>query len=328
MQHSYFLRLWFVCLLLVLFPGNAFASDLGRSVPWLTGAYGDEELDQASIDRWSHFAGRRMQVATVFTDRETWASVTGRTWAQTNYTDRNLILATAQPMWPNRVKGSLEECGSGGYDEYWKEWGRTLRVTPNPVITRLGWEFNGDWWPWSAHDPEAYIGCYRRIVAAVRAIFPSAKFEWNVNGGHSQTCDGNALNCYPGDDYVDVISIDYYDHWPASLTDADFEAKANAPGGITWLWNFAVARKKHFGVAEWGVVNTGHRESGGDNPVYVKNMQKWFRDHVDGTPDQWLYEAYFSVSMPGEVMSSLVSPNLNPKASSAYVKCENCGLRP
>ena len=327
MKISQFLRHQLVCIMLALSVGSAVAGDSERSVSWLTGTNGAGDLDQSAIDRWSQFAGRPMQVAMVFTDRGTWASVTRRTWAQMNYTNPNLILVTAQPMWPNSVKGSLEACASGAYDEYWREWGRTLRLTPNPVITRLGWEFNGDWFPWSAHDPQAYIGCYRHIVTAVRANFPSAKFEWNINGGQSQTCDGNALNCYPGDDYVDVISIDYYDHWPPSLTDTDFDTKANAPGGITWLWNFAVAHKKYFGVAEWGVVNTGDRETGGDNPVFVNNMQKWFRDHVAGTPDRWLYEAYFSISMRGEVMSSLVSPNLNPKASAAYVRCENCELR-
>lgn len=313
---------------LMLSVGAAIAGDTEKSVNWLTGTAGVDGLDQASIDRWSQFAGRRMQVAIVYTARDTWASVAGRTWAQTNYTDRNLILDTAQPMWPNSVKGSLEVCASGAYDEYWKIWGRTLRLTPNTVITRLGWEFNGDWWAWSAKNPDDYISCYRHIVSAVRTINPSAIFEWNINGGASKTCDGNALNCYPGDAYVDVISIDYYDHYPPTLSEADFEAKANAPGGITWLWNFAVAHQKRFGVGEWGVVNSGAPGTGGDNPAFINNMQKWFRDHVAGTPDQWLYEAYFSISSPGEVMSSLISPNLNPKASAAYVKCQNCSIQP
>jgi hypothetical protein len=263
----------------------------------------------------------------VATDRKSWAGITGRSWSQTNYTDPRLILDTAQPMWPEGSGGSHALCASGAYDAQWRNWGATINATPNPIITRLGWEFNGDWWEWSARNPADYIACYRRIVEAVRSVAPGAVFEWNVNHGWSQTCAGNALNCYPGDAHVDIVSIDDYDEWPLSATDRDFTARAEAQGGITWLWNFAVAHGKRFGVGEWGVSRKSGEHSGGDNPVFVDNMQRWFRDHAARTPGG-LYEAYFNVpdTVNGntEAGSAIINPDLNPKASAAYVACRFC----
>ena len=257
----------------------------------------------------------------VATSRSSWANITGRTYAQTWYTDPNLILDTAQPMWPEKSGGSHATCRTGAYDNEWKNWAATINATRNPIITRLGWEMNGDWFEWSAHNPADYIACFQRIVTAVRSVAPGAVFEWNINGGWSQTCGGDALNCYPGDAFVDIISVDYYDQWPPSRTDAEFTTKAEGKGGITWIWNFAVARNKRFGVGEWGVVTTGG-QPGGDNPVFVDNMQRWFRDHVGRTRDRWLYEAYFNISY--EVGSALINPTLNPRSADAYVACRFC----
>jgi hypothetical protein len=304
-------------------PGTTTPKPPGGSVRWVSGANGANggRFEQASLDAWSRFSGRKVQIAMVATARESWAKITGRTYAQTSYTDPNLILDIAQPMWPEGSGGSHAACASGAYDSQWRNWGTTINQTPNRIITRLGWEFNGDWWEWSARDPEAYKGCFRKIVQAVRQVAPKAQFEWNMNGGWSQTCDGDARKCYAGDDVVDVISIDYYDQWPPSPTDAAFGQRAEAPGGITWAWNFAVEHGKPFGVPEWGVVSSGG-QPGGDNPVFVDNMHRWFRDHVDRTPGGWIHEMYFNIQ--NEVGSSLVDPRLNGRAADAYVACRFC----
>ncbi len=52
-------------IILTLSANAAIAGDNEKSVSWLNGTNGAGELNQAAIDRWSQFAGRRMQVAIV-----------------------------------------------------------------------------------------------------------------------------------------------------------------------------------------------------------------------------------------------------------------------
>ena len=165
------------------------------ALAWISGANGASGFSQKSVTAWARLSGRPVKIASVSTTRKTWQTVTGLTWAEGSYRDPSLTLDIAQPMWPETVAGSLAACAGGEYDENWKNWGRTLLRVRNPVITRLGWEFNGDWWPWSAKDPESYKSCFRRIVAAVRSTAPAAVFEWSANGSRSQTCGGNSLSC-------------------------------------------------------------------------------------------------------------------------------------
>ena len=68
------------------------------------------------------------------------------------------------------------------------------------------------------------------------------------------------------------------------------------PKGVgTWL-NFAKSQGKKLSVAEWGVIK-GSPYSGGDNPVFVSNMLKFFRNNAGAIG----FESYFNVNTGGWV---------------------------
>ena len=56
-------------------------------------------------------------------------------------------------------------------------------------MLRLGWEFNGPWYPWSlsstnsADSPREFIAYWQHIVTLMRAIAPGLQFDWNVYNG-------------------------------------------------------------------------------------------------------------------------------------------------
>ena len=87
------------------------------------------------------------------------------------------------------------------------------------AIIRLGWEANGDWYPWRASaNVEAWEAYFRRIVGVMRGVQPTVagvpaqafEFDLTYNRGNSGTAV-TFESMYPGDDVVDIIGLDAYD---------------------------------------------------------------------------------------------------------------------
>ncbi|QOC90143.1 glycoside hydrolase family 26 protein [Micromonospora craniellae] len=293
----------------------------------LSGVNGDPVLDRAHVERFCAARGRACQIAHTYTDRTTYESMTrGSDWVFEFYTGFPGALVISQGLTPDSGGAAeLAACASGAYDHLWRDFGSIMvRHDRADAIVRLGWEFNGDFMPWSAGDTQTWIGCYRRAADGIRQSNPKAILDWTINAHNTpaELCGGVSTNCYPGDEYVDIIGIDNYDHWPASRTEAEFDATAAAPEGLDWLYAFAKQRGKLFSVGEWGVVPTG--DAGRENPDFVRWMHAWFAAHA---PDL-AYEAYFSDCTPGGVQSSLFrsEPQCQQKPASAAAYRELFGM--
>ena len=66
--------------------------------------------------------------------------------------------------------GNGKNGANGQYDTYFKQIAQGLKDNglPNAII-RLGWEFNGSFYPWAAGGKEAEFAAYwRRIVDTMR----------------------------------------------------------------------------------------------------------------------------------------------------------------
>jgi hypothetical protein len=161
--------------------------------------------------------------------------------------------------------------------------------------------------PWSGTDPTAYVNCYRRIVTDVRATArPAPQFDWTINSHYSQNPPShNPLDLYPGDGYVDIVSIDAYDHYPPAYTLDQFNAQADSMGGLTWLYNFAVGHHKLFGIPEWGVASGSGEDGGGDNANYIQFMCDWMMGRAGRG---MYYEPYFNSCDMENVGSNLYRP--------------------
>ena len=185
---------------------------------------------------------------------------------------------------PTGGEADLAGCAAGDFDEQWRNFGNLMvQHGRGDSVVRLGWEFNERTMPWRGIDTQAYIGCYRNAADNIRAANPDVILDWTINahGSPDGLCGGLSTNCYPGDDYVDIIGIDNYDHYPWSPTKADFDRTAAAPEGLTWLYAFAQQHKKPFSVGEWGVVPTG--DAGKENPEFIRWMHEWFAAHARRT---------------------------------------------
>jgi hypothetical protein len=119
-------------------------------------------------------------------------------------------LDPAQPRLQNIINGE--------FDEYIKNFGNKLKELEGPVIMRILHEFEGNWYPWSlienGQDPQKYITAYRRVVDLVRGQGANnVKWMWCVNSDPAPYRAYNwIVSCYPGDDYVDMVATDIYNH--------------------------------------------------------------------------------------------------------------------
>ncbi|ETA03703.1 hypothetical protein ThrDRAFT_00689 [Frankia casuarinae] len=280
---------------------------------WVSGANGNFPAD---VTAWAAWTRRPVDLAIVFTDRANWPSITTASWPVGAFTRAAFPgeLSVAQPLYPQN--GNEQACARGEYDGYWAQFGQTLsKYGRGDAYVRLGWEFNGDWFWWHVRDPQAWKSCFQHAATAIRSTAPHVKIDWNMTA-HRDSLPGSGADvwsAYPGDAYVDVVSIDSYDSYPASTTEQVWTRQCQQRSGLCTVAAFARAHGKRFAVPEWGLVrSTG---GGGDNPFYIEKMHEFFAANAG----LLAYEAYYNNAEADNVQSSLHNPNLSPNSSRRYL---------
>jgi hypothetical protein len=185
---------------------------------------------------------------------------------------------------------------AGDNDAHWRALGTTLiGAGLGNAVLRIGREFNGSWYPWKAAEggQAGYIAGYSHIVSVLRSLPRAAfRFMWSPFIGIGSLNRSGTESCYPGDDVVDVIGIDYYDFanppgsYPADgrPTPAQQQACWNTYraewDGLTGWQSLADNHKKPLAYPEWGLelwLSGGKYLGGGDNPVLIRNMAAWMK---------------------------------------------------
>jgi len=264
---------------------------------------------------WEQFRGSKVTVVNGYAARDSWDNLINP-WIGGEYAGWDGQLVISEPFFPDGG-GDFGSCSNGSYNSQWAQFGSYLNNIGRPrTIVRLAWEFNGDWFPWSVGNTDVgtWKRCFQQVVGAIRSTDPQARIDWTLNA-HSGRYDA-----YPGDEYVDIIGIDNYDMWPASVDEASWSSSCNASSGLCDVIRFARSHGKQFSVSEWGLVSKSDTgagaagQAGGDNPFYIRKMYDTFK----GNADVLAYETYFNNSEAGNVHSSLVNPNENPNAAATY----------
>lgn len=200
---------------------------------------------------------------------------------------------------------TLADAGAGKYNASYVNAARTLAYgypDASKIYVRTGWEFNGNWQPWAAAGKEAhYRAAYRQFVASFRSVSSRFVFEWTPNIGDLGM---NPENAYPGDDFVDIIGMDfYYNHqWDPADGVKAFVHRRDEKYGLAWHQAFAKRHGKRTAYAEWGV-------SRNSDASYVQAVGNWFATHNIVYASYWNSNAAY----PGKL-----SDNQYPAVSTAY----------
>jgi Glycosyl hydrolase family 26 len=278
-----------IVLLLALAPAARAASPTAT-----LGVYagGGAAAKVAAFERWN--GGRHAAYALDFLPMGSWHELAHPDWWAARWRGTRHRVIFSVPLLP-RSGGSLTAGARGAYDARFASMARTLVVHgQGHAILRVGWEFNGDWFPWAAgRDPSAFVAYWRRVVRAIRGV-PGANFtiDWAPNLGRGAVAPDSV---YPCDPYVDVIGMDAYDMgWGEGWQDPArrWASLVEQPYGLAWQRRFAAAHGKPTSIPEWGMIVRPDGHGGGDDPYYVRHMHAWIAS------GNVLYHDYFEFDSP------------------------------
>jgi len=218
----------------------------------------------------------------------------------------------SMPGWDNLNAFDMAQAASGGYDNYYKNVATNLAKSPAPILSvRFGWEMNGNWYPWSAGGPGGknnnhanYIATFRRMATIFRSIIPGIKIEfctnWAYNAVYSNV-SGTPLDYWPGKEYVDIISMDFYQKnnggdWSTSQSKGTYN--------LDWLVSFARSQGVKVGLSEWGADN--------DDGSFIAGAAQW----MNSLGNLLVYHMYSQYDPADQV----VNPGENPKEQAAWIQ--------
>jgi hypothetical protein len=192
------------------------------------------------------------------------------------------------------------------------------------AIIRLGWEWNGNWYPWevtSDADAKNFAAYWKNVVPGMRDVAgANFKFLWGgaVYGGDSYPID----DAYPagtdskGRRYVDLVGVDVYDAcYPTYTTEAN-------------AWNNYLYPTHYNGIASWQAEATKYNvpmsfpefgllaastTGGGDDPAFITQMFNYIQNSANNV----YYANYYDSNAGSESKISPVSGYTTPYPNSA-----------
>ncbi|NSB30200.1 dockerin type I domain-containing protein [Clostridium saccharoperbutylacetonicum] len=155
----------------------------------------------------------------------------------------------------------------GKKDNYIRQMAKDIKAYNKRMIIRLFHEANGNWYAWAVGDSkintnETYVAAFRHVVDIFRQE-GAANVKWDFNVNASSVGQGASyLGHYPGDDYVDIISIDGY-NWGTTQSWSSWQSFDQI---FSQAYNALKIKNKPMAISEFSSA-----EKGGDKA-------KWYED--------------------------------------------------
>jgi hypothetical protein len=256
--------------------------------------------------------GQPVSWALDYLDGSSWSTIEKPDWWLNAWRSSPYNVVYSVPLLPSSG-APLQQGAAGAYDGHFVTLARRLVAGGNgDAVLRLGWEFNGGWYTWSAKQaPQAFAAYWRHVVGAMRSV-PGArfKFDWCPTLGTGAVAPTAA---YPGDAFVDYIGTDVYDQgWGTGWNDAKLRWRTilAQPYGLQWQRKFAADHKKRLTFPEWGLSARSDGHGGGDNPYFIQQMLDWIRTN------DVAYALYFDYDAPDGRHS--ISSGQFPRAAAMF----------
>lgn len=189
-------------------PVAAMAIQIGA---WVGGPGQSPQPTKENVQAFQELQGGKLDLISYFAvfDVNDWNNV--KTYADIAKENGSTLVVTWMP------KGySAQDIVNGKTDNYIREFAKGVKNYSEEIWLRPLHEANGDWYDWGvgkkgAGNTDANVTeAFRRIVKIFREEnVNNVKWVWTTNvtnHGEGATLTGN----YPGDEFVDYISIDGY----------------------------------------------------------------------------------------------------------------------
>jgi fibronectin type 3 domain-containing protein len=297
---------------------------VGRSgLPWNAGVY-NNNASASSVAGFEAWRGRPVDSILWFATRLQWDQFDND--FPPDVTNFPGIKVLAVPPFPESLgTAGLGQVAAGTHNGRWVTFGQSLvaaGLNNNKTVIRIGWEMNGNWYVWSATTglETTFINAWRNVVNSIRAGGATAvQFDWSVNKGNQGNT--NAWAAYPGDAYVDIIGVDFYDHWSPSFNDAQFASNRAQVPSLDDVLAKCIAANKQIALDEWGVSHNGPN-GGDDNPFYIQKIWDWLNANASRIAYETTYDDLGSDNDFGGKLTHNLSPPIgtssNPNSSALY----------
>jgi hypothetical protein len=202
-------------------------------------------------------------------------------------------------------------CAAGDFNTYAAALGTNLvRAGLENSVIRLGSEANGTWEGDfvgnTVQEQNLWASCFDNEVTSIRqATGEHFLIDWNPN-----SCTENIpyANYYPGNAYVDIMGLDFYDvDCDAPTTAVSFAQLSGVAAGLTTFESFAASKGKAMSFPEWGLSTT----PAGDDPAFITAMG----NTVDS--GNFAFQEYFDT---GSGSSEPIDTGSTPQSAAAYGK--------
>jgi hypothetical protein len=132
----------------------------------------------------------------------------------------DIILTMKFPEYSSSLLAAIV---AGNFDSMLTTFGQNINDLGRPITVRPMHEINGDWYPWQAYyennSIEDVVPAFQRVVKKIRNHAGGlVKFDINYNRKSANTHDTSDFQqLYPGDEYVDKVSITSYNRCGTSI---------------------------------------------------------------------------------------------------------------
>jgi hypothetical protein len=242
--------------------------------------------DLGEMAKWTKWLGRTQDHDLIYFNQNSWPELEASIPFIVGV-GKQILAAGRKVHWSVPLGGSssYEEVRDGTKDWLYTSMAHQIlnayRLDEARICVRLPWEFNGDFQTMRAKskagawDGRLYRQTYRRIAEIFKEASAQFYFDWCPNIGTLQLKPELA---YPGDDVVDVISVDVYyrkQYDDTGLNDAGsgiFNYRKTQANGLDWLDDFAGSHGKLIGLSEWGVDDNSATAFMGKMIEWIKNL--------------------------------------------------------
>ena len=153
------------------------------------------------------------------------------------------------------------------------------------IIIRLGWEYDGNWMPWSAQTNFGqFKAAYRHVHDLMKGMIPSLKFD--LAGDSLLYMPTNQVQniwnqAYPGPGYVDIVGMDVY------YAAVDYPNFSSYLPYLQLQERYAKSIGASVSYPEWG------QKQKADTPSFIQGMSDWFDSLPLSGPGHLEYQTYF-----------------------------------
>ncbi len=257
----------------------------------------------AGVQRFLEFEqwlGRELKFVCLNIGRKSVKDMTGSAWGQ--FERKHAIQTLSRRVQPTitiplnignadaetpegieQIKFGLTAVANGLYDKaYAKVAKRLVTAGFESAILRLGHEPDHKLYPHSVvgGNHEQYKAAFRHVHDIFeRQAGAEFLFDYNLNAHITK----HAELAYPGDEYVDIVGLDFYDKapWATILKRLEFHR------------GFAIEKGKLLSFPEFGLALESSGGNG-DNPVFLQNVYDWITSLPENGPGSLVYVNYFN----------------------------------